>query len=697
MCQLLFCGTCLEITIDDHGGGIYKHEHVRHFKVLCGVSHMVATLCTNYSMSLIHASSTFAIKMLEPVTSAAVQWIGFAVPPPTFTVLSLPIIVTGAIIFTGNPFKDAILSQGLIWAVVSNLALALRNIAMKKLFAVEMQIVPRSYKSIFSANVVAFLGLITLMMTSSRTDLAVLYILSILSSIFHVLYSYLSVALVLKTMSVVTHAIINIFKRVFVVVLLCIAGKRTLTLHNMSGLLLSFIGLFIYTLQKTKLDSSTGTGGGSRLWRVTALGAALVMLCVMTVGNNMYIAKQIASKSDGVYSAISNIYKHRSGNTLNSRMITREDLDAMTIRKIEEQASMDIDDYLNLHLLTHPNSTDLLSPLLPTHYAVIEEAKRIHLNIFTDLFGGAKYALLFDVADYENKGDPAISTGEIYFLRRMGIKLIYYCMTSKCTKWNINRSFGIAKKYPLNQTIVLLQGGGNIFSYEGLDILREQVLNRFTEHRVVLFPQSVWMRYSEEKTKHYANVYNSHPHLTITIRDRMSLEKARNVLTHPRLILIPDMAFEIGSVERFVSPTFDILWMRRGDDESTRYQLPFIPQNISYHVADWIEWVTPKSPAMEYAFHMATNGMLFLQRGRVVITDRLHGHILSTLLGIPHVILDNNYHKVSSYRTSWTKGVPYIKEAKDSKMALAMALELLQKYNDTLPKIQQYNTRHDGD
>jgi len=44
-----------------------------------------------------------------------------------------------------------------------------------------------------------------------------------------------------------------------------------------------------------------------------------------------------------------------------------------------------------------------------------------------------------------------------------------------------------------------------------------------------------------------------------------------------------------------------------------------------------------------------------LSRGRVVVTDRLHGHILCTLLGIPHVLLDHGYGKVTNFYQTWTK------------------------------------------
>jgi len=35
-------------------------------------------------------------------------------------------------------------------------------------------------------------------------------------------------------------------------------------------------------------------------------------------------------------------------------------------------------------------------------------------------------------------------------------------------------------------------------------------------------------------------------------------------------------------------------------------------------------------------------------RAKVVATNRLHAHILATLLGIPHVVTDNSYGKISA-------------------------------------------------
>jgi len=42
------------------------------------------------------------------------------------------------------------------------------------------------------------------------------------------------------------------------------------------------------------------------------------------------------------------------------------------------------------------------------------------------------------------------------------------------------------------------------------------------------------------------------------------------------------------------------------------------------------------------------------QGSRVVITDRLHAHILATLMGIPNVAMDNDYGKIEGIYSNYT-------------------------------------------
>jgi pyruvyl transferase EpsO len=58
-------------------------------------------------------------------------------------------------------------------------------------------------------------------------------------------------------------------------------------------------------------------------------------------------------------------------------------------------------------------------------------------------------------------------------------------------------------------------------------------------------------------------------------------------------------------------------------------------------------------------------GCVMLSQGRLVVTDRLHAHILCLMMGIPHVLVDNNYGKVRSFVDTWTRGAPGMRFCSD--------------------------------
>ena len=83
---------------------------------------------------------------------------------------------------------------------------------------------------------------------------------------------------------------------------------------------------------------------------------------------------------------------------------------------------------------------------------------------------------------------------------------------------------------------------------------------------------------------------------------------------------------------------------------------------------------------------MAGNGMMLLQRGRIVILHRLHGNILSVMCGIPHVVIDPVNRKMSFYMRSWTSGIENILIANSSSDARSKAIQLLRKLDQVIPK-----------
>ena len=363
----------------------------------------------------------------------------------------------------------------------------------------------------------------------------------------------------------------------------------------------------------------------------------------------------------------------------------------------------DMDSYLapqadNIHQFLQedhyrePNRSSFLSRQLLTPAEISNEAQRIHFDVIGKALGKFKYAMLLDIASFENKGDPCITVGEVYFLARIKLEIVYYCSAAtSCSYGNMQKAAQKAQTFSVEELVILIHGGGNISGYAFSDIHRFFILNAFRNYKIFVFPQSIWVRFQNFEHPHFKrciNHYCCNENVTFVMRDHLSYSIAKKYFHGAtKFILAPDMAFQIGPVKRFMSPVFDIMWIRRGDAETPGYSnIPAPPPGIRLHVSDWWKWQTPgASNSLEKAHYICTNGFFYLQRGRVVITDRLHGHILATLLNIPHVIIDNKAHKLSAYHNSWTASLENTVLTDDPSKAVDLAVELLHKYNGSLP------------
>lgn len=62
-----------------------------------------------------------------------------------------------------------------------------------------------------------------------------------------------------------------------------------------------------------------------------------------------------------------------------------------------------------------------------------------------------------------------------------------------------------------------------------------------------------------------------------------------------------------------------------------------------------------------------------------MVTDRLHGHILSILLGLPHVVLGDRHGKVRRFREAWTRDYDLARWRETPQEALELATSLVRR------------------
>ncbi len=195
-----------------------------------------------------------------------------------------------------------------------------------------------------------------------------------------------------------------------------------------------------------------------------------------------------------------------------------------------------------------------------------------------------------------------------------------------------------------------------------------------------------------------------HDRLVLFLRDRISYERAADAFA-VRTLLCPDIAFGLGPASRLGMPDADILCLGRQDDESTGRMRQItgpdvihadwcltrpevlvwkgcrvLPKTAGRTARPWLRGVLERPVALAFdalARQSVSSGRRQLSRGRVLITDRLHGHILSLLLGIPHVVMDNDHGKVGSFYRTWTHDHPLARWATGPDEALELARSML--------------------
>ncbi len=318
----------------------------------------------------------------------------------------------------------------------------------------------------------------------------------------------------------------------------------------------------------------------------------------------------------------------------------------------------------------------------------------------TPFFDTSKPYAILDFPNQRNVGDNAIWLGQIaYFDEVCGRKPTYL------SDINSFSSRELRSVLPSDGTI-FIHGGGNLGDiWDSHQRFREDVLDEFKDYKIIQLPQSIHFSDPKELEKSRTS-FNAHKDFTLLVRDRKSLKIAEENYTC-RTILVPDMACYLGLLPRPYTQKADIFCLLRTDHEkklrSTK-EGQLENTDFSIEIDDWITESTDiarqvkrkailmlpfklgfqalnKYRRREFYYSLLTQtrfdrGIKMLCAGKYGITDRLHGHIISFLLDIPHVRLDNFYGKVSGFGSEWTHESNIIEQAETFETAVEKISEI---------------------
>ena len=307
-----------------------------------------------------------------------------------------------------------------------------------------------------------------------------------------------------------------------------------------------------------------------------------------------------------------------------------------------------------------------------TERVLVDIRARVRTAIDAAIPAGASLGLL-NFPNHRNAGDDALWLASEDLLRTRPATIAYRCA------WNTFDDRAFRRAVPDPDGPVVLNAGGNFGDLYpgGQQALRERVLATMTDRPIVQLPQSIHFQ-DPANLERLRRLVDRHGRVTILCRDEASLAVAQTF--DATVAFCPDLAFTLGPFPRPAAPTVDILWLARRDPER-RFDPPAIDAGTSdLRMLDWLDpvgdepvWPAGRRAAFElnvrlvararprqpaWLTHAATatfdplaqgwvdRGVALLAQGRVVVTDRLHAHVLAFLTGIPSVVLDNTYGKV---------------------------------------------------
>jgi pyruvyl transferase EpsO len=315
--------------------------------------------------------------------------------------------------------------------------------------------------------------------------------------------------------------------------------------------------------------------------------------------------------------------------------------------------------------------------------------KSLKIKIYDEVYEeiGNSRVHYFDYPMHYNIGDLLIFLGTEEFFKDKNVNVV-----GRYTLYE-GRSSWIRHKIHKDDVIVF-HGGGNFGDiYDSCQMLREFIIKKFPNNKIVILPQSVHFnsesRYLESKV-----IHSRHNNLVIFVRDKFSSEK---VSDFGKVKLMPDMAHCLLE-SRFINEVkirarttskYGNVYLTRTDEE----KLTIFSGEGHYTMADWFDFIDNKTETRRKIFNVllrtlgryvdlssyvskqwyfnanqvAYIGGDYLLSGEMVTSDRLHAMIFCELLGQKIHMFDNFYKKNSRYYQEWLNASELISWSKNDK------------------------------
>ena len=218
------------------------------------------------------------------------------------------------------------------------------------------------------------------------------------------------------------------------------------------------------------------------------------------------------------------------------------------------------------------------------------------------------------------------------------------------------------KKNIKKDSIITLIGGGNSGSeYEFIEQPRRFILKKFRNTKIISFPQSYIYKKSkvaEVRQNEFIKLCNKCKKITLIAREEYTYKKYLEMLKDRRkVIMTPDIVFSMNVNNIEINNRKDRVFLVLRNDKE-KFHTKLNANDIQKYVKNIFSECVIKDTC-DFK-NVSANKMQVLEeyiqelaKSKIVVTDRLHGMILSYITDTPCIVLRNNNHKIESTYYTW--------------------------------------------
>lgn len=266
--------------------------------------------------------------------------------------------------------------------------------------------------------------------------------------------------------------------------------------------------------------------------------------------------------------------------------------------------------------------------------------------------GEIRRCFYLDAASYDNLGDQAIALSMELFLKEIfGERNVYVV-----NEIDVISYLNSLKKQIKKSDVIALSGGGNMGDfYPRYEAIRRLIIKSFPDNKIVIFPQTINYSdgiYGRKALNKSRAVYSKHKNLWVCAREERSYRKMKEI--YPQVLFASDIVFYLnGKIKDLSKSHRGVGICLRADGES---MLSAKNKACIYDFANSIgrykELTTMSNKKMpclnEYERMREVNKKITeFSSCELIVTDRLHGMIFSSLANVPCIAIDNKNCKVS--------------------------------------------------